>query len=170
MDNNNLNGQDNLNGEQGQQEQPTGYDPMTGQPIYGQQSYGQQTYGQQPYQQQTYGQQTYGQQPYGQQTYGQQPYQQPYGQQSYQQPYMQGDDLEEPVSIGEWMISILLMLIPCVNIIMIFVWAFGSGTKKSKSNYFKAALIWALIIIAVSVVLGILTAVVGVSVFNSMYY
>jgi hypothetical protein len=166
MDNNNLYGQDNSNSEQGQQEQPIGYDPMTGQPIYGQQSYGQQQY-----QQQSYGQQAYGQQQYGQQAYGQQTnYQQPSQQQPYQQPYVQGDDLEEPVSIGEWMLSMLLMFIPCVNIIMMFVWAFGSGAKKSKSNYFKAALIWMLIIIAISVVFVILTAVVGVSIFNSMYY
>jgi heme/copper-type cytochrome/quinol oxidase subunit 2 len=144
---------------------------MTGQPIYGQQSYGQQQYQQQSYGQQSYGQQTYGQQPYGQQAYGQQPnYQQPSRQQPYQQPYVQGDDLEEPVSIGEWMLSMLLMFIPCVNIIMMFVWAFGSRAKKSKSNYFKAALIWTVIIIAISVVYAILMTVLGVFAFDSMYY
>jgi hypothetical protein len=177
MDNNNLNGQDNLNGEQGQQgqqEQPTGYDPMTGQPIYGQQSYGQQAYQQQqPYGQQAYQQQAYQQQqPYGQQAnYQQSSQQQPIQQQAYQQqqPYVQGDELEEPVSIGEWMIAMLLMCIPCVNIIMMFVWAFGSGAKKSKSNYFKAALIWFLIVIGISLVVGILMAIVGVSIFSSMY-
>jgi hypothetical protein len=159
MDNNNLNGQDNLNSEQGQQEQPTSYDPMTGQPIYGQQSYGQQAYQQQPYQQQTYQQQLYGQQPN---------YQQPYGQQSYQQPYMHGDDLEEPVSIDEWMITMLIMCIPCVNLIMILVWAFGSNTKKSKSNFFKAYLIWILIAIFVTVVLIIVFTLVGVSLLNDI--
>ena len=51
-------------------------------------------------------------------------------------------DLEEPVSMGEWMITMLLMCIPCVNIILMFVWAFGSSAKRSKSNYFKAALVW----------------------------
>lgn len=63
------------------------------------------------------------------------------------QPQMQpqmsyGQDLEEPVSMGEWIISMLLMCIPCINIIMMFVWAFGGSAKKSKSNFFKAALIW----------------------------
>jgi len=57
-----------------------------------------------------------------------------------QMPY--GQDLEEPVSMGEWLIAMLLMCVPCVNIIMMFVWAFGSSAKKSKSNFFKAALIW----------------------------
>jgi len=53
-----------------------------------------------------------------------------------------GPELEEPVSLGEWLVSILLMCIPCVNIVLMFVWAFGGNVKKSKSNYFKATLIW----------------------------
>lgn len=72
-------------------------------------------------------------------------------QQPYQQPY-QENDLEEPVSFGEWMISLLLMMIPCVNIIMMFVFAFGNG-KKSKQNFFKAQLVWALINIILSIVM-----------------
>ena len=82
---------------------------------------------------------------------GQQQFQQP--QQAYQ-PQMNGD-LEEPVSFGEWMLTTLIMCIPCVNIVMMFVWAFGSGTKKSKSNYFKAALVWALIGIVFGFVMSI---------------
>ena len=58
-----------------------------------------------------------------------QPYQQSYQQ---QQPFQAGDSgLEEPVSFGDWMVTMLLMCIPCVNIIMLFVWGFGSGTRKA---------------------------------------
>lgn len=86
---------------------------------------------------------------YQQQTY--QPYQQPYQ----QQPFQAADSgLEEPVSFGDWMVTMLLMCIPCVNIIMLFVWAFGSSTKKSKSNYCKAMLIWMVIIGVLSFVLA----------------
>ena len=86
----------------------------------------------------------------------QQTYQQPYQQQYQQQPpYQAGDSgLEEPVSFGDWMVTMLLMWIPCVNIIMLFVWAFGSGTKKSKSNYCKAMLIWMVIGVVLSFVLA----------------
>lgn len=52
-----------------------------------------------------------------------------------------GSELEEPVSLGEWLIAMLLMCIPCVNIILMFVWAFSGSVKKSKSNFFKASLI-----------------------------
>lgn len=90
------------------------------------------------------------QQPYQQQTY--QPYQQSYQQ---QQPFSAEDSgLEEPVSFGDWMVTMLLMCIPCVNIIMLFVWGFGSGTKKSKANYCKAMLIWMVIIGVLAFVLA----------------
>ena len=81
--------------------------------------------------------------------------QQPYQQQPYQQQSYQGNtDLEEPVTFADWMISTLIMCIPCVGIIMIFVWAFGSNTKKSKSNYFKAMLVWTAIGLVLAIVMG----------------
>lgn len=71
-------------------------------------------------------------------------------------------DAEEPMSVGEWMITMLIMLIPCVNIVMMFVWAFGSG-NKSRANYFKATLIWAAIGIGLSILLSIACVVLGIS-------
>ncbi len=65
-----------------------------------------------------------------------------YGNGSYQAPYQSSQlDLEEPVKMSEWLISMLLMIVPCVNIVMMFVWAFSKTEKKSKSNFFKAYLI-----------------------------
>lgn len=91
-------------------------------------------------QNQNSGQGQFQQQPYQpQQSYQppQQPYQQYQPQQPYQQAYQAGDgELEEPVTFADWMVTMLIMFIPCVNIIMMFVWAFGSTTKKSKANYF----------------------------------
>ena len=75
----------------------------------------------------------------------------------YQEPQ---NELEEPMTMGEWMITLLIMMIPCANIIMAFVWAFSSKEKKSTSNYFKAFLIF----LAIQVVLCIILFVVmGVS-------
>lgn len=64
----------------------------------------------------------------------------------------QNENLEEPVTFGDWMLSLLLMMIPCVNIVMMFVYAFGNS-KKSKSNFFKAYLVWMLISIVLSVII-----------------
>lgn len=82
-------------------------------------------------------------------------------------PNVTGFDAEEPMSVGQWLITMLVMLIPCVNIVMIFVWAFGSG-NRSRANYFKATLIWAAICIALSVILSIAMAALGVSIMDSI--
>ncbi len=52
-----------------------------------------------------------------------------------------GAGYEEPVTLSEWIITYLIMLIPCVNIVMLFVWAFGKDSKPSKGNWAKASLI-----------------------------
>lgn len=54
----------------------------------------------------------------------------------------------KPVALGDWMITMLICAIPLVNIIMLFVWGFGSSTQPSKANWAKATLIWFAIIIA----------------------
>lgn len=78
-------------------------------------------------------------------------------------------DLEEPISMGEWLVTMLLMLIPCVNIVLMFVWAFSSKKKKSKSNYFKAALIFAAIVLVLYIILIAIFGVAITSMINSNY-
>lgn len=55
------------------------------------------------------------------------------------------DNNYRPVSVGDWILTYLLLSIPLVNIVLIFVWAFGQNTPVSKANWAKALLIWALI-------------------------
>lgn len=63
-----------------------------------------------------------------------------------QTPYgYQMQSIDEVITIKEWLITLLIMCIPLVNIVMIFVWAFGGGTKTSKANFFKAQLVFLLI-------------------------
>ena len=78
-------------------------------------------------------------------------------------------DLEEPISMGDWLVTMLLMLIPCVNIVLMFVWAFSSKEKKSKSNYFKAALIFAAIVLVLYIILIAIFGVAITSMISSNY-
>ena len=57
-----------------------------------------------------------------------------------------------PISIGEWVITIIIIAIPIVGFIMLFVWGFGSNTQPSKANWAKATLI----MIGISIVLSFL--------------
>jgi len=74
--------------------------------------------------------------------------------------YMSSDE----VSISEWVVIMLIMCVPIVNIVMLCVWAFDSSTKASKANWAKASLIF----VGISVVLGILFAIAFGSIFASM--
>jgi len=69
---------------------------------------------------------------------------------------------QRPVSVGEWMITFLLMCIPLVNLILLFVWAFGGGTPPSKANWAKAGLLWIAIMfglwLCLFIVVGVLAA------------
>lgn len=49
------------------------------------------------------------------------------------------------VSLVDWIITLIIIAIPVINIIMLCVWAFGNRTAKSKSNWAKANLIFMLI-------------------------
>lgn len=57
--------------------------------------------------------------------------------------------IQTPVSIGEWMITLLIMTLPLINVIMLFIWAFSGNSNISKANWAKATIIWGVIIIAV---------------------
>lgn len=75
------------------------------------------------------------------------------------------DPNPEPVSMKEWLITLLIMCIPIVNLVMPFVWAFGGGSNPSKSNFFKAQLIvMAISIVVLLLFLSVLTPVLRESV------
>jgi Na+/serine symporter len=60
------------------------------------------------------------------------------------------------VSVGDWMVTILIAAIPVVNIIMLIVWAFSNTTNPSKTNWAKATLIWMLIGIGLSILFWVI--------------
>lgn len=57
------------------------------------------------------------------------------------------DTNNEPMSVGQWVATMLLLAIPLVNIILLFVWAFGSNVNTNKKNYCRAALIIAAVVL-----------------------
>ena len=72
---------------------------------------------------------------------------------------MATDPNKAVMTMGEWLITLIVLAITCVNVIMYFVWAFGNGNENRK-NFCRAGLI----VMAVGIVLSlILYAVVGAS-------
>lgn len=84
----------------------------------------------------------------------------PYGSQQPQMPlYSYVNDNEKVMSVGDWILAMVITAIPLLNIIMLFVWAFGAG-NKNRSNWAKAHLILVLVVLALYVGLLVIGAMV----------
>lgn len=46
-----------------------------------------------------------------------------------------------PLSMGEWLLTILIGMVPCVGLVVYCVWAFGSSGNLNRRNYCRAYLI-----------------------------
>ena len=59
----------------------------------------------------------------------------------------------QAMSVGEWMLTILIAALPLVGFIMLFVWAFGGNAPECKANWAKASLIWLAIVIVLYLII-----------------
>ncbi len=59
---------------------------------------------------------------------------------------------QQPMSVKDWLITMLIMAIPLVGFIMLFVYAFGNNENVNKQNWAKAQLILLAIIIGLGVI------------------
>jgi len=55
---------------------------------------------------------------------------------------------QKPMSVKDWLITLLLMAIPVVGIVLLFVYAFGNNENVNKQNWAKAQLIMIGIVLA----------------------
>ena len=68
------------------------------------------------------------------------------------------------MSIGDWLITLIIIAIPLVGFVMLLVWAFDSNTNPSKSNYAKARLIFSLLAgVVTTIVAVIILLIIGAS-------
>jgi hypothetical protein len=142
---------------------------------------------QQPQQPQQQQQQQQQQQPQQQQQQQPPQPQQPYGTPAPYQPYgapppppsPYGAPPRPPYGYGldtsvmttkQWVVTLLIMMVPCVNLIMLFVWAFGSQGNANRKYYAQAYLIFIGILIAVYIVLMIIFAALGLALFDYLLY
>lgn len=66
------------------------------------------------------------------------------------------------MSLGDWLITLIVLAIPLVGLVMLFVWGFSSSTNPTKQNYCRAVLIFALIGIVCFLLFG------GMAIFSAM--
>ena len=59
-------------------------------------------------------------------------------------------ELEKPVSVGDWILTLIIFCIPIVGFIMMLVWAFGGTSSVSKRNYCRACLFFVILAVVLS--------------------
>ena len=63
------------------------------------------------------------------------------------------------MSVGNWLLTFIILAIPLVNIIMLFIWAFDSSSTRR--NFARAHLIIAVIVIVIWIVVVIAAIALG---------
>ena len=62
---------------------------------------------------------------------------------------------ERPLSMGEWLVTLLILtFVPCVNIVMMFVWGFGNGNLNRKRFCQAYLIIWAIMVVLMIILYG----------------
>lgn len=120
----------------------------------------------------TQNQSSYGYQQQGQNyTNYQQQYQDNYNYNVNTPSYNQNNDGQDttPLSMGEWLLTLILLAIPCLNIVLYFVWGFGKNGNVNRRNYCRAGLILAAIGYVICIIVFIIIMVAG-GIGSSYYY
>lgn len=66
------------------------------------------------------------------------------------------------MTVGQWLVTYLLLAIPLVNIVLIFVWALSDGENPNRRNWAIAILImWAIALVIVAFAWGAIIAAMG---------
>lgn len=71
------------------------------------------------------------------------------------------------MSTKDWVITWLIMLIPCVGLVMAFVWAFSGSGNLNRRNYCRAYLIIAAIGIALYLLLWLVMGAAFIAMFSA---
>lgn len=84
----------------------------------------------------------------------------------YNRTYDTGMDTS-PMSLGDWVLTILALCIPCAGIVLYFVWAFGKNGNVNRRNYCRASLIITGVVMVIYIIFMVIF---GVAVFSSVGY
>jgi hypothetical protein len=77
---------------------------------------------------------------------------------------------EATMTLGDWMITLLLLYLPIVNIVMLIIWSVDAKTNPTKKHFAWASLIYMGIGIVLSIIISSIMFAIIMSMMESMYY
>ena len=66
-----------------------------------------------------------------------------------------------PMSVVDWMLTLLILAIPLLNIVMYLYWAFSNSGNVNRKNFCIAALIWLLILCGIGLIIAVIGGFLG---------
>jgi hypothetical protein len=82
-------------------------------------------------------------------------------------PYVQDTS---PMTVGQYIVTFLLLCIPLANLVLLFVWGFGHSVNLNKRNLARAILVFAAISVILWIILGGVIAGMMSSMMGGGYY
>lgn len=86
------------------------------------------------------------------------------------QPLNAPQNPQPAVTIGDWVITLLVASIPLVGFVMLFVWSFGGNANPNKANWAKAMLIWIAVVTVVYIFIMLLFGATFIALMNDSGY
>lgn len=79
---------------------------------------------------------------------------------------------QSPMTLGDWVLTILAWMIPCVGLVLYLVWAFGKSGNINRRNFCRAWLIIYAVVLVLSIILVVVLGVSMASIVSEygMYY
>ena len=65
------------------------------------------------------------------------------------------------MSVSDWMITLLVLWLPIINIIMYIVWALDTAGNANRRNFCRASLLWFVIMMILSILIVVVMAMLG---------
>ena len=76
-----------------------------------------------------------------------------------------------PLKVSDFFVMLLVACIPLVNIILLLIWAFSSGTNVNRKNFCRAYLIMMVIMWVIAFILSLsLIGLIGILASEELYY
>lgn len=79
------------------------------------------------------------------------------------------ENTEVPMTLGDWMLTLLLLYLPIVNIVMLIIWSVDSKTSTTKKHFAWATLIFMAIGIVLSIIFSSIMMAFVAAMMQSMY-
>jgi hypothetical protein len=64
------------------------------------------------------------------------------------------DEISTPLTLGNYIVMMIVSAIPVVGFIMLLIWSFSGNTNINKKNYARAALIMMIVVGILSIIVG----------------